>query len=373
MMESLQYMEEMNVPSNLRLVATKLPYRLWERWRAVACEIQECRGCRVIFPDLVNFIERQVKILSDPLFGNIQETQPHNSVKHQVMSKFLSKERCFATVAAVNTSADIRSTEQQAHSTSTPSMSKSVLCCACRGGHTLEQCAQLKKMTHRERIDLFRKNGICFGCLKPGHTSNVCKNRITCSVCNLKHPTILHITAKPKTSEEQPLSSALVSQQTCARTGAGKQDHVLSIVPVQVKAKSGNNILETYAFLDPGSSATFCTEHLMRKLNLNGTKTSIFLRTMGQENTVNTLVLTELEVCSYNGDLPDVHTQKNMPVTKDNIVTQENMASSWKDQSSLPWCWGGLADWHQRPKASWTMGNYQQLDPMPSEPYWGGL
>lgn len=148
-------------------------------------------------------------------------------------------------------------------------------------------------------------------------------------MCSLKHPTVLHITAKPQTSEQQPGSSVVISKQMCGRTGAGKQDCVLSIVPVQVKAKGGNKILKTYAFLDPGSDATFCTEHLMRKLNLNGNRTSIFLRTMEHENTVNTGVLTGLEIASDSGDqfydLPDLYTQRSMPVTKNNVVTQEDI------------------------------------------------
>lgn len=97
-----------------------------------------------MFPDLFNVIGQQVKSLSNPHFGNIQEAQPHSSVTYKVMPKSLNKKRSLATVAAVNASEDIRHTEQQVHNTSTPFMSKSVLCGACKGGHTLK-CAQLKK------------------------------------------------------------------------------------------------------------------------------------------------------------------------------------------------------------------------------------
>ncbi len=78
-MEDLQHMEEMNVPSNLRLIMMKLSYKLREKWRSVAWELQERRGYRVMFPDFVAFIERQVKILSDPLFGDLQGTPPDPS------------------------------------------------------------------------------------------------------------------------------------------------------------------------------------------------------------------------------------------------------------------------------------------------------
>lgn len=55
---------------------------------------------------------------------------------------------------------------------------------------------------------------------------------------------------------------------------------MLSILPVQVKSKKGQETLVTYACLDPGSSASFCTEGLMNRLNLTGRKTGIFLRTV---------------------------------------------------------------------------------------------
>lgn len=48
-------------------------YKLRERWRSVACDLQEQSGNRARFTDLVTFVKKQVKTVSDPLFGNIQE------------------------------------------------------------------------------------------------------------------------------------------------------------------------------------------------------------------------------------------------------------------------------------------------------------
>ncbi len=221
----------------------------------------------------------------------------------------------------------VKSTETLSSHAFTISKTKITSCCICKEDHTIEDCAQLKSKMHREKLDLLRHSGVCFGCLKPGHVSKNCTNCLTCNVCNSKHPTMLHIAAKPRASE-QP-KNAVFPQQTCARTGAGKQECVLSIVPVQVKAKNGNKILTTYAFLDPGSSATFCTERLMRQLNMDGIQAQIFLRTMGQAHTVKTHVLTGLEVAGYDDnrflDLPEVHTQQTMPVTTHNIITEKDL------------------------------------------------
>lgn len=58
-MEQIRDMEEINLASNLRLIIMKPPYKLRERWRVTVCDLQEQRGYRVSFKDLVQFIESQ--------------------------------------------------------------------------------------------------------------------------------------------------------------------------------------------------------------------------------------------------------------------------------------------------------------------------
>lgn len=91
----------------------------------------------------------------------------------------------------------------------------------------------------------------------------------------------------------------------------------------------GSKIIQTYAFLDPGSMATFCSEHPMQRLNITGKKTSPLLCTMGREKVVSTSALNDLEVAGLGSNsfysLPEVLTQNEMPVTISNIVTQEEL------------------------------------------------
>ena len=115
----------------------------------------------------------------------------------------------------------------------------------------------------------------------------------------------------------------------CGYTGAGNRECVLAIVPVRLKSKKGTRTVETYAFIDQGSSATFCTEKVMRMLNLRGRKTEILLRTMGQEKLVHSHILSDLEVSGLEEemyiDLPSVFTQPEIPVKKDNIPQQMDL------------------------------------------------
>ncbi|KAI3359305.1 hypothetical protein L3Q82_002621 [Scortum barcoo] len=122
--------------------------------------------------------------------------------------------------------------------------------------------------------------------------------------------------------------SVAANIETSAYTGAG-DDCIFSIVPVQVKSKKGSKVVETYAFMDPGSSATFCTDTLARQLNIQGRHTELELKTMSPKHQVESYLLTDSEVSGIDSnnfiDLPKVYTQKSIPVSTKNIPTQEDI------------------------------------------------
>jgi len=210
----------------------------------------------------------------------------------------------------------------------------------------MDACFSLKKKMHKEKISFIKERGICFGCLVPGHMSKNCYNRLTCKVCNQSHPTVLHIGREKERKLERGERSETSRTgekailKACGHIGASEveEECVLSIVPVKVKSNKGNQIIQTYAFLDPGSTASFCTSKLMNQLNMSGKKTNILLRTMGQEKTVSSHIITGLEVSELHGNrftpLPEIYTQKIMPVTKHNIPNQKDL-SKWPYLSQI--------------------------------------
>ena len=48
----------------------------------------------------------------------------------------------------------------------------------------------------------------------------------------------------------------------------------MAVVPVKVKAKGREAVVETYAFPGPGSNTSFCTDHLTERLGATGMKTT---------------------------------------------------------------------------------------------------
>ena len=329
LMHTLRYMDELNLPSNLRLLVAKVPYKLRERWRTHAFDINEKNVTKATFGDLVKFLERQAKILQDPVFGNLQaasvpRTSKTTSSSNRPISgtKVKSKGASFATtVAVVNSNNAGQSTAGNVLQRSSPVKT----CAVCDGQHETAACPELEKRSHSAKVDLLKNKGICFGCLDKGHMSRTCTNRKTCSVCSKPHPTILHM---PK-ADGKTVNSGLVSLKENASHASADDQCTLSIVPVQVKLKNSNLTVQTYAFLDPGSSATFCTEQLRQRLGAVGKTQQILLHTMGQKKTVNSLVVRGLEVAALDTktfiDLPATYTQEEIPVTKEHIPKQEEL------------------------------------------------
>ena len=356
-MGDLEFMDEMDNPTNMRTVLSKLPYKLREKWRITAFDIQEKGRRRARFSELVTFIDRQAKIAMDPLFGSLSGSHGMKEERDRKDQKFKKSVHKGSSSFATGVVAPQEEREQQVTIKKAAIVASQKPCVYCHNKHTLAECRKLKDSPFKERLDFLKSKGLCFGCLSPGHLSKDCKKRAKCQTCSQRHPDLLHIVKKDDSvsadkqeedgSESKEISNACVSlsEEACAYTGAGGKC-ALAVLPVKVKSKKSDRYVETYAFIDPGSTASFCTEDLRRKLNLRGRRTQILLNTMGcnkadDGKTLKTLVLTDLEMCGVEEDsyidLPKVFTHGFIPVQKDNIPKQEDIAKwSYLKDVSLP-------------------------------------
>ena len=137
---------------------------------------------------------------------------------------------------------------------------------------------------------------------------------------------------RSKTSESRTTSSA------CGLTGAGHCNGILPILPVKVKCAKGNRVIETYAFLDPGSTGTFCIRKLVDRLNMEGRKFKIHIRTLGHNDSIESSIVDSLEISGLSGEsfypLPKVFTQKEMPVSTANIISERELRK-WHDLDNV--------------------------------------
>ena len=94
--------------------------------------------------------------------------------------------------------------------------------------------------------------------------------------------------------------------------------------------RANNRTVITHAFLDNGSSATICTESLVRKLGVEGTKVKISLSTLEKKNSrvesylIRDLVVSDLDENDFVS-LPALYTRPEIPVCEEDIPTQEHV------------------------------------------------
>ena len=333
-MNEAGFIDELENATNMKVLVSKLPFRLRDRWRVAVVNIGERCDRRPTLQDLLEFLEKQAKAALDPVYGEAQNTRERVAVK---TAKPVYKHKANFATTVVPVSEQRNSKLQSSHNQSRPEKGNAIEndCIFCDKKHSIDLCDSFKQRPNKEKVEFIKSRGLCFGCLVKGHMSKSCPKRLSCQTCLKNHPTVLHI----ETPQESPkpsecLQNALVSLDAGKDAGChnGAGACALSVVPVKVKLDKGSKIVETYAFLDQGSTATFCTEALMAQLHGKGKKVEIMLKTMGQEKPVSCFKIAGLEVAAINDEtylkLPDVYTQKSVPVTKENIP-QEEQIRNW--------------------------------------------
>ena len=113
------------------------------------------------------------------------------------------------------------------------------------------------------------------------------------------------------------------------QTGAGCGNQVLSIAQVKVKVRGKEKIIETYALLDNGSTATFCSDSVLKRLDEEWRLCQLSLATIDgvKENWKSSV--TSLEVLDHEEtvkiSLTNVFSVQTLNVTKDTIGRQESV------------------------------------------------
>lgn len=222
-MEDIDYLDEMDNPVKIRILTSKLPYKIREKWRAHAFELQEKCKKRAKFTDLVSFIDKQARLMTDPLFGSINSDQPtekREKRKTQIRSvkEDGHKKSSFATDITCKEETTIKATKIQSER-DTNNIAFSMPCLFCTKNHTFEMCCTFREKPHKEKVEFLKKSGLCFSCLVRGHLSKDCKRKMSCQFCAQKHPSLLHVLRleenKPESTsdenEPQVSSSALAS------------------------------------------------------------------------------------------------------------------------------------------------------------------
>ena len=141
-------------------------------------------------------------------------------------------------------------------------------CPLADGTHKIWNCPLFSNMSVNDRYAAVRKQRLCYGCLGKGHAIKDCKvNACGINGCTKKHNRLLHSENQMDEGNHAVNVSAAIINKTNEVTS------FLQIVPVSIQ--SGGSRLNTYAFLDSGSTVSFIDQGVQQKLGAQGTDATL--------------------------------------------------------------------------------------------------
>ena len=296
-------------------VVNKLPVDLKRAWVEFSVKIEKDSRRRAKFVDLSDFLNERSS-WANSIFG--RETFPTKPKPR--------KESSHTTSAFANSVRPSAEAAKSAKFAKSSDHVKTLKCFFCDGQHRLTACDAFTQKSVEERCQFLRSKQICFKCLGGMHMAKDCKSREKCDVAGCAgtlHHRLIHKPPKIKPEKPSSESSACSSSVSCMTASV-----YLNVVPVRVCVQG--NYKEIYAFLDQGSTTSFCDEQLAKDLAVKGSKRSLTLKTLTDPKVLDTVSF-EMSVQSLDGgewiEIPDVVVIKKIPINPNSIPSVDKLHS----------------------------------------------
>ena len=193
-------------------------------------------------------------------------------LKYDDLNKFLTT-RCRALEAAQaskqsNKGIDFGQAQNGGKRNHSLSVTQTNKCPQCKQAHGLFACDEFKKKTVDNRRKFVRDEGLCFNCLRSGHTTKDCSSTKKCKLCNKSHNTMLHINQNNVAASVASDETSKTNTCTQIATAMGSSYQVLlQTANIQVLNKQGRPIF-CRALLYSGSHINLMTNACRAKLGL---------------------------------------------------------------------------------------------------------
>ena len=193
-------------------------------------------------------------------------------------------------------------------------------CLFCGGGHMCWDCENPNKLNIDRIREIILHNKLCFSCLKTGHISSHCSERLSCKFCGDNHPSILH-----GNKAYSPRTNSFITHSTFQNKN---EAYYNMTVPIRVTV--GRKSVVTLALLDSQSNSHFISEKLKRDLSLNGHPTTIELSTINGRERLNTDVVEDIGISSLDGENPPINLKRcfvrqHIPYEANGFISKEEL------------------------------------------------
>ena len=306
-LDAMGHIEEISTQRVMVTIVERLPSYLRNRWITQARKIKKKNSKPPTIDNLVEFIIDSAEEANDPVYGGLVKVASNvpTSKNRSDMSQKSGKSYSITT-----------GIEQKPNDS----------CLMCQKGHKLYMCDMFVEKTIQDRLNFVKDNNLCYNCLLPGHISRKCTLDRKCPIsgCGRKHSKLLHITPSPP----KPIQSGFTVD--CNATESKLMKVALPIVPVSVRAAGGNMYVNTYALLDSGSTNTFCSQELTKRVKAVGKDQKLSLTTLDKTNSCINTTLVGLEVKGVNEnqviDLCTVYATPDLCISDNNLARPSDVA-----------------------------------------------
>lgn len=265
-LNSLNKMQEIDNQYTIISILQRCSVHVQRRWRNTALEFKRNNDEYPNFMHLVKFVQQLAADSGDPVYGS------------EVSSLFKgNKSKSSSCFSATSDVANAGIASKKSNHNHTRKHNRVQVCVLCEEEHRLNECTKFKSMSPCDRLNVVKCNKLCFNCFRSNHFVGQCKDPIKCSVCGRKHSRFIHIDSPngvDDVSNKSEVSGNINDNVTVASTNAFGSTVYLPIVHVMV------NGVRVLGLLDTGSTNTFITESLARKLQLKGKTHSFVMNTV---------------------------------------------------------------------------------------------
>ena len=233
--------------STLYMAVEKLPQVLKEKWLFYVDDKDED------WPDLIMFEKRLSRIAfvheGFSVFKGERREEDRRST---------NRDKRFPKTSNFSASSNVKETKQ----------TQSDHCPLADGTHKVWNFLLFRNMSVKDRYAAVRKQRLCYGCLGKGHAIKDCKvNACGINGCIKKHNQLLH------SETQMDVGNYAVNVSAATINQSNEVTSFLQIVPVSIQ--SGGNRLNTYAFIDSGSTVSFIDQSVQEKLRAQGTNVTL--------------------------------------------------------------------------------------------------
>lgn len=164
-------------------------------------------------------------------------------------------------------------------------------CPICKGDcSNVAACEVFLRADRSKRWNIVRQHSLCKQCLRQHSQTYDCKQTCGTVNCTYKHHSLLHRNEEnnnqrqnKSTERTLPEEEENKGENSCSHNSVSKQNRniLFRISPVTIFGND-NTEIETFAFIDEGSSITLMDEEIASKLKLNGNSEPLCLKWTGR-------------------------------------------------------------------------------------------